>query len=265
MTRLGTLLIAAAVALAGCAGDLASHRVPVTLPRPATLTGDLYLPRGTGPFPTLILLHGCAGLGPNLVGWAEWLQWHGYAAFLLDSFGGRGLPRVCGDSSVLTGGARARDVYAAAQYLATLPAVDATRLGAIGWSHGGWTVLRSASLDHFYPDVRLRAFVAFYPYCGDTGAYRARAPLLVLHGEADDWTPIALCRYLVDNARAEGHDVTLVAYPGAHHAFDATGIARPTLVADARGGRGATIAYDPAARRDAERRLREFLRQHFAR
>ena len=259
------LLLSVTFALTGCAGQLTSHQVPVTLPGPASLTAELYLPRGAGPFPTLILLHGCGGVGANLVGWAQWLQWEGYGALLLDSFRGRGLTRVCGDSSVLTGGARSGDVYAAAKYLATLPAVDAARLGAIGWSHGGWTVLRSATIEDLHPDVRLRALVAFYAYCGDVASYRARPPLLMLHGEADDWTPVELCRHLADNARREGRDVTLVVYPGAHHAFDATGIARPTRIADARGGRGATIAYDPAAHRDAEKRLREFLRRYFGR
>ena len=90
----------------------------------------------------------------------------------------------------------------------------------------------------------------------------ASPPLLILHGEADDWTPAELCRFLADNARATGHDVTFVAYPGAHHGFDAATVTRPTLVPEARGGRGATIAYDPAAHRDAEKRLREFLRRH---
>jgi dienelactone hydrolase len=252
-----------ALALAGCAAPTASayHHVSVTLPTPATLTAELHLPRGQGPFPTLILLHGCGGIGPNVEAWARWLAWEGYGALVLDSFGGRGLRRLCGDSSALSGGARAPDVYAAARYLATLPAVDARRLGAIGWSHGGWTVLRSAEIEDLYPDVRLRALVTFYPYCGDIASYRARSPLLILHGEADDWTPIVLCRYLVDNARALGSDVTLVAYPRAHHGFDASALTRPTLIPEARGGLGSTIAYDPAAHGDAETRLRAFLRR----
>ena len=270
MTRMKTsaaLVAGVALALAACAAPLASpyHQVIVTLPRPATLTAELYLPRGPGPFPTLILLHGCGGIGANIAGWARWLSWEGYAALVLDSFGGRGLRRICGDSSVLTGGARSNDLYVAARYLASLPAVDASRLGAIGWSHGGWTVLRSASIEDLYPDVSLRALVTFYPYCGDVASYRARPPLLILHGEADDWTPVELCRYVADNARAAGRDVTLVAYPGGHHGFDVTTLMRPTLVPDARQGRGATIAYDPAALRDAEKRLREFLRRHFGR
>src|SRR5262249_27653495 len=105
----------------------------------------------------------------------------------------------------------------------------------------------------------------FYAYCGDSASYRAGPPLLMLHGEADNWTPADLCRYLADNSKREGRDVTLVVYPGAHHGFDAASIARPTYVADARGGRGATIAYAPAARGDAEKRLREFLKAHLGR
>lgn len=262
-----SLVVGLGLALAGCVGPLTSqqHQVLVTLPSPATLTGELYLPRGTGPFPTLILLHGCGGVGANIVGWAEWLQWEGYAALVLDSFGGRGLQRVCGDGSVFSGSARSSDVFAAAKHLATLPAVDRDRVGAIGWSHGGWTVLWSASYEDRYPDVRLRGLVAFYPACGNVGSYRARPPLLILHGAADDWTPAEPCRYIAEAARDDGRDVTFVLYPRAHHAFDVTGLARPTRVPDARGGRGATIAYDPAARRDAEKRLREFLRTHFGR
>ena len=88
----------------------------------------------------------------------------------------------------------------------------------------------------------------------------------MLHGEADEWTPAELCRFLAESAGAAGrHDVTFVQYPGAHHGFDAATIMRPTLVPDARRGQGATIAYDPAAHRDAEKRLREFLNRHFAR
>jgi hypothetical protein len=43
------------------------HSVAVTSPAPAMLTAELYTPRGTGPFPTVVLLHGCSGIGPNAV------------------------------------------------------------------------------------------------------------------------------------------------------------------------------------------------------
>jgi dienelactone hydrolase len=254
------------VLAAGCVGPTALHQVRVAEPSPATLSAELYVPRGTGPFPALILLHGCSGVGPHTLAWARWLQAEGYAALVLDSFGARGMTKICGDGSVFPGGRRSLDVFEAARYLAELPAIDKARIGAIGWSHGGWTVLRaSATVDH-YPDVRLRGLVAFYPYCGDTPADRVSVPLLMLIGERDDWTPAEPCRLLADAARRNGRDdVTAVIYPGAFHGFDASGIARPTWIAEARRGQGATIAYDPRAHDAATKQVREFLRRHFAR
>lgn len=46
----------AAALLAGCGATVASHAVPVTLPRPATLGDELYRPAGPGPFPAVIVL-----------------------------------------------------------------------------------------------------------------------------------------------------------------------------------------------------------------
>jgi len=39
--------------------DAEGHSVAVPSPAPATLTAELYTPRGTGPFPAVILMHGC--------------------------------------------------------------------------------------------------------------------------------------------------------------------------------------------------------------
>lgn len=258
------LALALVSALAtGCAGPISSHQVPVTLPHAATLNAELYLPQGSGTFPALILLHGCSGIRPNVLAWGRWLQSEGYAAFILDSFGGRGITSLCADSSSLSGWARSSDVSAAAHYLAALPVIDRHRIGAIGWSHGGWTVLWAGSNETREPSVRLRALVAFYPFCGDTWSYRASPPLLMLLGEKDDWTPAEPCRIIAENARQAGRDVTAVVYPKAHHGFDGAHIARPTWIPEARRGRGATVAYDPRASADSEKRLREFLQRHF--
>jgi dienelactone hydrolase len=247
------------VLASGCGGRIVSQQIPVTFPRPATLTGDVYKPAGVGPFPALVLLHGCSGVQPNTLAWAQWLQSEGYVALVLDSFSGRGLKRVCADSSPLTGGARAPDVFAAAQHLKTLPFVDGARLGAIGWSHGGWTVLQSSRFENVHSDAGLKALIAFYPYCGDLAVYRSSTPLLMLLGADDNWTPAEPCRFLAERARADGRNVTAVVYPGAHHGFDGAHIARPTVIADARRGAGATVAYNPTAHADAERRVKQFL------
>jgi dienelactone hydrolase len=251
----------AALLVAGCTGGIASHQVTVPAPYPAVLTGDLYRPAGAGPFPALVLLHGCSGPQPNGTVWAQWLQAEGYAAFALDSFSGRGLRRLCGDTSALTGGGRAGDVFAAAAALARLPFIDAGRIGAMGFSHGGWTVLWASWHQARYEEIRLKALVAFYPACGDVPVGTS-IPLLMLLGGQDDWTPAAPCRRLAEGARREGHPVIDVTYPDAHHGFDSSNILRRTTIADARRGQGATVEYSPAAHADAERQLRRFLQQY---
>jgi dienelactone hydrolase len=260
------VLVAAALLAAGCAGTVASHQVPVRGgPRPATLTGDVYRPNGPGPFPAVILLHGCSGVRPNSVAWAEWLRSEGYVALLLDSFSGRGLRNLCGGSAALMGGPRAHDVFRAAESLKALSFVDAGRIGAIGFSHGGWTVLWTGVWENSYPQHPVKALVAFYPFCGDVGTYSGSVPLLMLLGARDDWTPAAPCQAIAESARQSGRRVSAMVYPEAHHAFDAANLARPTRIPEARGGRGATVAYDPQAHGDSIRQVRQFLAEHLRR
>jgi dienelactone hydrolase len=257
---LGVVIFAALLPALGAARAHADgHAVAVTSPAPASLTAELYTPRGTGPFPAVILMHGCGGIGPNVKEWAVWLRHEGYAAFVLDSFGGRGLKRLCAGSAQLTGRMRAPDVFAAAAYLKTLPQIDARRIAAIGYSHGGWTLLTSASTERQYPDVSIRAFILFYPSCGGFTKLPGSTPILMLLGGKDDWAPAAPCEALAKSAAAEGRSVTAVVYPEARHHFDGAEVRRLTIVADARGGRGATVDYDPRAHADAEKQVRAFL------
>ena len=94
------------------------------------------------------------------------------------------------------------------------------------------------------------------------GVYRPIAPLLILVGEKDDWTPAHDCEVLAERSRAEGLTVELVVYPGAQHSFDST--ARLRFDANRRNsnsetGRGATTAGDPDAWADAKQRVTAFF------
>jgi dienelactone hydrolase len=108
--------------------------------------------------------------------------------------------------------------------------------------------------------------VAFYPPCGGgLGAYRGSVPVLLLLGAKDDWARPGPCQAWAEEARQAGQLVTAIVYPGARHAFDARGIQGVVTVPDARGGAGATIAYDPQAHADAEKQVRELLRAQLLR
>ena len=51
--------------------------------------------------------------------------------------------------------------------------------------------------------------------------YRPYAPLLVLIGAKDDWTPAAPCVQWTERAQALGAPMRIKVYPDAHHGFDA--------------------------------------------
>jgi dienelactone hydrolase len=160
---------------------------------------------------------------------------------------------------------RAPDVYAAGAYLRSLPFIAGDRLAAMGFSHGGGTVLFAGTSESRFPETPLRAFVAFYPPCpGALMAYAGTAPLLMLLGGKDDWAPPEPCRRMAEAARQAGRRVTAIVYPDARHAFDAARIQGVVFVPDARRGQGATIAYDPRAHADAERQVRAFLGRHLS-
>src|SRR5215831_1968174 len=68
---------------------------------PVVLSGELLVPEGVGPFPVVVLAHGCSGRTMVDRTWAIVLRDWGYATFAIDSFTGRNLHEVCSDATVL--------------------------------------------------------------------------------------------------------------------------------------------------------------------
>ena len=266
----GGLAAVSLATLLGCAGpgafsSTAPHSFVVTSPSRATLGGEIHRPSGPGPFPAVIVMHGCGGRGVNMQDWGQWLSSEGYAAFVVDSFGGRGLKRVCGDPTIFPPRDRAPDAFAAAAYLKSLPFVDGERIAVMGFSHGGGTVLWAMATESQHPETRLRGFIAFYPGCASLAGYRGTSPLLMLLGAKDDWAPPEGCQRLAERLKLAGKPVTSITYRNARHAFDSPHIRGVVHVSDARRGQGATIAYDPQAHEDSLRQVRKFLAEHLAR
>jgi dienelactone hydrolase len=203
--------------------------VDVTFPDTAgtlQLPGQLYRPDGPGTFPAVVALHGCGGMQPMHHRWAHTLQQWGYVVLLVDSLSPRGKTTICGDRlSVDPLYVRMPDAYAAQAYLARQPFVDRTRIAVMGWSHGGATTLYA--VDDIYLKrlnvLPFKAAIAVYPGCL-LRLLQVNAPLLILIGEADDWTPAARCQEMVRQSAQWGtktaHGVTLQVYPDAHHGFD---------------------------------------------
>jgi dienelactone hydrolase len=194
------------------------------------LSGNLSLPAGRGPFPAIILLHGCRGLPDRAIdGWLPELKSWGYATFVVNSFGGRRLGEVCTNLRALSGTQSVQDAYGALKILSTHPRIDKNRVALMGFSHGGAATLRAATVwarqRYASAGPFFRAFVAFYPYCNAIFPEMASisAPLRVHTGELDDWTPAKPCEDLVRSLHDGGANVQISIYAGAPHGFDAVG------------------------------------------
>jgi dienelactone hydrolase len=273
--RLALTALTLAAVLAGCAGRVSFPNA--TPGAPAEITATLVKPGGPGPFPAVVQLHGCGGLEPQSYRWARWLADRGYVALVVDSFGPRAVKGDCRsgpDEPPVT--ARFDDAFGALRYLQAQPFVIADRIAAMGWSQGGvyaMAVINGPSLERArqrgvkLPPVGFAAGIGIYPGgCFSLVNEQVIRPLLVLIGGADDWTPAAKCKEMVDAMRSRGANASIVIYPGAYHYFDVEGQRLEVLLhvenETKPGGHGATVAYHPAAAADAYSQVEAFLARH---
>ena len=242
---------------------------------PSSLNALLWKPKSAPPHAAVVLLHGCAGLR-NRDGqpfsrdsdWARRLSDLGYMALQVDSLSPRGEVSLCGqgfERRVRMSVERARDAYAGLLFLQSRDDVDPRRIALMGWSNGGGTTLWTLSeRSRARPPTLSNDFVAgiaFYPGCRSLSqlsvAWRPVAPILLIVGEADDWTPAAPCRFL---SRDRDPRVEVHFYAGAHHGFDTPDLPQRVLSGIGSTASGtATIGTHSAAREDALRRVPEFL------
>ena len=220
--------------------------------------GWIFKPPGDGPFPAVILAHSCAGTNPHTDAWGKRLVSWGYLVLAPDSFGPRGTRAVCTTPNVVTPNMRVADIAGALDYLATRPDVVKAKVGVIGHSHGGSTVIRSAQKNFGLAQRGLAAGVAYYPGCNPKFDGGIDIPVLLLAGDKDDWTPADRCRSLVSGLQ-RGDLVEAVYYSNAYHSFDSRAVDRTVSGA---AGKQHHLAYDPVAAPDAEARTKAFFAKY---
>lgn len=208
-----------ALLLAGCA---AMPPGTVGIPAPGLMLQAQYVQPTAPTAPAVIALHGCGGPFPARdTPWRELLVQAGHPVVSPNSFASRGLGSQCKTPSPAVSPSRERraDAVAAAEWLAVQPGTPPGGAVVLGWSNGGSTTLAAAG-EGVMPPGLVRGYVALYPGCRgvlERGTWSPAAPILIVMGEDDDWTPAAPCRALA--ARFPGQ-ITLVLYPGAYHDFD---------------------------------------------
>jgi len=243
---------------------------------PVVLSGYFFA-AAASPAPAIAMFHGCSGaydrngkLARRMHEYAERFNGLGMHVLVVDSLTARYEKELCtqrAGTRRVTLANRRLDALGAITYLADRADVDAKRIGLIGWSNGGSTVLAATNLRHrdvVAATVKPAFAIAFYPGCENDlrRGYAPSAPLLLLVAQLDDWTPAAPCAALAkaaDEPRPE-----IVVYPGAWHGFDSDAPVRvrKDVPGGATPGQGVHVGGNPAAWRASRDRVVRFLAEH---
>jgi dienelactone hydrolase len=273
MTIANALRLIGLALLAGCtaapsAGPLAGQGPGALLaipaqpiadarPSPGPLPARLVLPDGPGPFPVVILLHGCGGIGKggSMNAWAARLNGWGYGALILNSFAPRNVATVCAPAlqHLVTPEDRAGDAIDAALFLQTQPRVDPDRIGVIGFSHGGSTAatVTAKAFTDSHPGL-LKAVVDYYGACRRPDLH-GTVPLLALAGDDDTWGhPAIACKNFAQAMRPD-QPFEVFTYPDTVHAFDNASLVIRTS------NEGHPMQYNSTSAADSFARVQSFL------
>ena len=190
---------------------------------PAEIFAKLFIPRGQGPFPVVIVVPGSLGVAPSHINKAEHFTSSGIATCVIDPFGTRGVTSTVANQSQYTFAASAWDVLATTTALVMRDEIDATRIGAQGHSRGGTAVLSAASIAQYtQADFNLVGIYAAYPWSGHqflhpkVGQSRIRAVI----GDRDEWCLPQQVQGHIHAIQLQGGDASFKLFADAQHSFD---------------------------------------------
>lgn len=250
----------ACLALSACASSsIVQYPTADLTAHPVQIKTEVFKPNGSGPFPAVIVLHGCNGPSVHTQNWARRLVSWGYVAIIPDSFGSRGPSNICENTVAVLPTVRTFDIIGAAEFLNKQPYVAKDHIGLIGFSHGGWTIMKSVQAGNYLEALGVKGAVGYYPYCDPVTDKDVSIPLLVLIGDNDDWTPADRCKALQKSGLRRPELAEMIFYPNTYHGFDRPG---PTEWVNGYSGSGVIprrIEYNAESSADAEKRAREFF------
>jgi dienelactone hydrolase len=173
----------------------------------------------------IIIAHGTDGITDNLTGpWATMMREYatelagsGFVALIPDYFNRTGTQPglVALETIPLHRDAWQATIADASSHAKTLPGVDASRVGLLGFSLGGHLCLRLRAT--------VKALVAFFaPQLDGLGPSGSLTLLAQIHhGEADELVPLKPnAENIVRELRANGASTELFIYSGAGHGFN---------------------------------------------
>lgn len=206
---------------------------PEDMPK-ITVDGKLFLPTddarlGSAPLPLIIVCPGSLGVAASHLAHAETLNALGFATFVLDSFGARGVTSTVAKQTQFSFAASAYDVLATWKMLAARPDIDDKRIGAQGHSRGGSAVLTAATRKFADAVVGkghgFHSILPAYPWSGHQflDPSVGDTDVQVLMGDADEWCSPMQVQGHCQAIRLSGGTANMKLYKGANHSFDRGG------------------------------------------
>lgn len=185
-----------------------------------TVSGGLYTPAGTGPFPALIVIHEWWGLNDWVKEQAQKLSEQGYVTLAVDLYRGKVATTPEEAHEIMRGVPQdraKRDLHAAFEFLASQPNVKKDRIGAIGWCMGG-----GYALDVALQEPTLAADVISYGHLATDpeSMKKIHSPILGLFGAQDKGIPPTDVRNFGEQLDKLGKKIEIKIYDDAGHAFE---------------------------------------------
>lgn len=193
--------------------------------------GHLYLPANINkPMPAMIILHGSGGIQPGREHeYAELFAKNGIAGFVVDYYMPRGVKEdtpyllktmIATEIDVLV------DAYEALNFLSSHPAIDADRIGVIGFSYGGMAT--RYALDERVATIlspgghRFAIHVDFYGPCHQVigSSQTTKAPYLAVFGDDDNSVHPPTCEKVHAEIKKSGSPTQINIIKGAGHAWE---------------------------------------------
>ena len=188
------------------------------------------------------MLHGCGGQRPFQETIAQAAREAGAATVQIDSYAPRRISRAAAIATICTGlrmhgRERAGDLYAAIAWARRQSWADPDRIVAIGWSHGGWTIMdaltlrtgaemeRATGLSDLSdePLTGLAAAMLVYPYTGPGSSvgwrdWRITPRSIAIVAERD--YIVGPTRGALERQRLRGAPLDIHVFENATHAFE---------------------------------------------
>ncbi len=186
-----------------------------------TLEGYLSRPKGTGPYPAVIVLHENRGLNDHIRDVARRLASQGHVALAVDMLSRQGGTGSMADPEAARAAFRnvsdddvVRDLDSAYNYLQSHAMVQQNQTGVIGFCWGG-----QRSFLYATANPNLKAAVVFYGTTPEEAALaNIQAPVLANYGETDQRITSRVPETEAAMRRL-GKSFDFKIYPGAGHAF----------------------------------------------